>query len=337
MITFAPYSRAGDFEMITPYELWELLHRLDYGPSGSAQSEAEKVSCTRMKERLQAGLANGELNSFVTLDGDSKFYRIPSEHRRRANPLLEGEIADTLFCWSMSEVPSKFHDAPIFIFRDDADAWIAASPPLAFDRGAWISSLEARKLVADGLGQLPPWSETLLLQRAGAGLLPIKAKRMIYRGNADGPFDDYIFTDELSSAIAKSGILNITTGRLSAQSLTVGSQYFGQLEAYDVMFGRASIMELVDNSTHSLGVTKPVAASTRPKPGPDSNAHWPEAVAAAIAFVNEEMFSFPLKHGQKQKIIDVMLARMMDFDLDFTAAAAAKHFKDVKKHFETTR
>ena len=129
MITFAPYSRAGDFEMITPYELWELLHRLDYGPSGSAQSEAEKVSCTRMKERLQAGLANGELNSFVTLDGDSKFYRIPSEHWRRANPLLEGEIADTLFCWSMSEVPSKFHDAPIFIFRDDADAWIAASPP----------------------------------------------------------------------------------------------------------------------------------------------------------------------------------------------------------------
>lgn len=74
-------------------------------------------------EPIHAALGAGDLVAYVQLEDGPSFYRVPTEHWRQPNPLLEGEPGDHLFCWGSSDVPAKFHDKPLLFFADEVAKW----------------------------------------------------------------------------------------------------------------------------------------------------------------------------------------------------------------------
>jgi hypothetical protein len=109
-MTFAPESKAGDFEAIGYDDL--LLRTFGDGAS------------------ILRALKAGDLVARVQAEGEPPncFYRVPFAHWDRANAFLEGEPASKLFCWGDSSVPARLWDRPVLFFRNEVEAWETTLP-----------------------------------------------------------------------------------------------------------------------------------------------------------------------------------------------------------------
>lgn len=134
MLTFPPHSFAPPFAMRRPSEVVSYLVERDIGSliaaadlkAGSEEYRREGDSIEVQQKRLSDAVRSGDLAAFVQPLGDAGFYRVPAEHW---NPdgFMEGEVADTLFCWDASDVPARLHGAPVFFLWSDVLGWAGES------------------------------------------------------------------------------------------------------------------------------------------------------------------------------------------------------------------
>lgn len=88
---------------------------------------------------IQSALVSGNLPAHVLPKGEGHFYRVPIEHWSQNESFIEGEVGETLFCWSDSGAPVKFHDLPLLFFRDEVEEWEAGEKARSYTQNGFSS------------------------------------------------------------------------------------------------------------------------------------------------------------------------------------------------------
>lgn len=126
--TFAPHSRAGQQELISPSDAVLFLLERRFGKEsdseplvvGSPLYKEIGQEATRLQEGLHTLCRAGELTALVQSGEGEALYKVPRQHWKECDQ-LEGGFGDNLFCFSLSEVPARFHDAPVFFLRSEVE------------------------------------------------------------------------------------------------------------------------------------------------------------------------------------------------------------------------
>lgn len=109
---FKVISRTDNFRTLGFFDLLELIGGED--PIGV----------------LSSALSDGQIDAYVQIEGDERFYCVPFEHWARKNGMpnfAEGTPSAKLFCWGSSDVPAQFRDCSILFFVDEVQKWLGPS------------------------------------------------------------------------------------------------------------------------------------------------------------------------------------------------------------------
>jgi hypothetical protein len=101
--------------------------------------------------------------------------------------------------------------------------------------------------------------------------------------------------------------------------------------ACDISVSRADLWETfgaVEGDQHPSGQT---IAEPRPrkKPGPSRNPHWPYAISKVTETCLQAGYALPLRRGEKQAIINLLLTAMAEHDTHPSDDTARKYADDV--------